>query len=377
MTKASRREYPLSRRSFLRYAGAGGLAATAGTTGFLRSARAESLTKVKMTLAWLPEGSYAYAFVAKEQGYWKKRGLDVDIARGYGSMTAAQAVSAGQFDFGMANPSSVILLATKGIELASIGLMDYNPNMAVGLLEDSPIRKPKDLEGHTVGQTLTSSDAAFFPVFCAKNGVDISKVQRFNMDAKVRNQSLSEKRVDAITGLVSSMLPAIGSLGIKTRYLLYTDYNVSLYGNIGLVTQPKTVKERPEICQAFVDGLSEGLKFTLTEPKEAQKIFLKAVPALTMSPSGAEFARLGIGVQRFSVLSSPDPRLNGLAYADLAKVKSMADLVMQYQAAPGSKAPDLDKIFTNRFAGHVRLTDAEWKAVEDNTVEITKLLRAI
>jgi ABC-type nitrate/sulfonate/bicarbonate transport system substrate-binding protein len=375
MQKASRKD-GLTRRSFLRYAGAGGLAATASGAGLVRRARAESLTKVNMTLAWLPEGSYAYAFVAKEQGYWRKRGLDVDIARGYGSLTAAQTVASGQFTFGMANPSSVILLATQGVELASIGLMDYDPNMAVGLLEGSPIRKPKDLEGHTVGQTLTSSDAAFFPVFCAKNGVDISKVQRFNMDAKVRNQSLSEKRVDAITGLVSSMLPAIGSLGIKTRYLLYSDYDVSLYGNIGLVAQPKTVQERPEICQAFVDGLSEGLKFTMTQPKEALKIFLKQVPELTMSSSGPEFARLGMGVQRFSVLSSPDPHLNGLAWADLDKIKSMAELIMQYQAAPHAKAPDLARIFTNRFAGHVRLSDAEWQAAEESTKEISKLLRA-
>ena len=48
-----------------------------------------------MILAWLPEGSYAYAFVARAKGFWRSRGLDVEIARGFGSFTSAQAVAAG------------------------------------------------------------------------------------------------------------------------------------------------------------------------------------------------------------------------------------------------------------------------------------------
>jgi ABC-type nitrate/sulfonate/bicarbonate transport system substrate-binding protein len=172
-----------TRRRFLASATAFGAAAIA-SPAILRTANAKDLTKVKMILAWLPEGSYAYAYVAKKKGYWEKRGLDVDIARGYGSLASAQSVSNGQFDFGMSNPASIVLLAAKQVDLSMIGLMDYNAFMAVGLRKNSPIKAPKDLEGKTVGQTLSSSDAAFFPLFCDKAGVDISKVHRQNMDAK-------------------------------------------------------------------------------------------------------------------------------------------------------------------------------------------------
>lgn len=364
-----------TRRAFLKTAASIGVG-TVLSPAVLRSAAAKSLTKVKMILAWLPEGSYAYAYVAKKRGYWEKRGLDVDIARGYGSLASAQAVANGQFEFGMSNPSSLVLLAANNVDLRMIGLMDYNPFMAIGLRADSPIKTPKDLESKTVGQTMSSSDAAFFPLFCTKAGVDIAKIKRLNMDAKVRNQSLGGGQVDAITGLVSSMLPSLATVGVKTRYFLYGDYGVDLYGNIGIAVTNQMLSDRPEICQAYMDGLAEGLHFTLTEPEKAVNIFLDAIPELRMTSTGPEFARLGMGVQRASVLSVDDARTHGIGWSDPAKLDQMADLVLQYQTPPGTPKPKTDLMFTNRFAGQIKLTDAEWAKAKQATEEIDQILHS-
>jgi hypothetical protein len=183
----------------------------------------------------LPEGFYAYVFVTKAKGYWRDLGLDVDVARGYGSLPAAQAIAEGQYQFGTSNASAVVQLAGKGVQLASLGIMDYNPSMGLAVLGDSPIRHPKDLEGKRVAQTLASSDAAFFAPFCEKNGVDIKKVELLNMDPRVRNQALGDGRVDAITGFASSLLAALASTGKKVRFLLYGDYGIFLYGDIALL----------------------------------------------------------------------------------------------------------------------------------------------
>lgn len=369
------KENRINRRSFLHAAGAAAALGTVGAPFVLRSADAKSLTKIKMILAWLPGGPYAYAYVARKKGYWSKRGLDVDIARGYGSLASAQVVAHGQFDFGMSNPSSLVLLAAQGVKVHMIGLMDYDPFMAVCMKKDSPIKKPKDLEGKTVGETFSSSDAAFFPLFCKVNGVDISKVKRLNMDAKVRNQSIGGGQVDAITGLVSSMLPSLETIGVKTKYFLYGDYGVDLYGNIGITATEQTVKGRPEICQAFMDGLSEGLRYTLLHPKESTDIFMDAVPALKMNSTGVEYTKLGMDVESASVLATGDAKAYGLGWADMNKLKQMEKLVMQYQVKAGTPSPDIEKLFTNKFAGRIKLTDAEWKKVEKETSGINKMIR--
>ncbi len=66
-----------TRRDILKGIGAG--AAAMGTL----SAPAIAQTRtIKYTLSWLPTGQFAYVYMARELGYWKKRGLDVEIRRG-------------------------------------------------------------------------------------------------------------------------------------------------------------------------------------------------------------------------------------------------------------------------------------------------------
>ena len=361
---------PISRRTAVATI-AGALAAPA----LLRVTNAQGLRKLKFTLPWLPEGSYAYNFVAKANGYWKSRGFDVDISRGHGALAAAQAIAQGQFDLGLATAPGLVLLSDKGVDLRSIAIMDYEPTMCIGFLASSSIKTPKDLEGKRVGQTLASTDAPFFKPFCEKNGVDISKVNLLNMDARVRNQALVEGRVDAITGLASSMLGAIGASGKEVGFFLYSDYGLVLYGNVVMAVTPKLLAEDPDLCKNFTSGLLEGLKFTITRPKEAQQIFLDSVPELKMTSTAAEFARLGMGVQRFSVLvGEGDARTHGLGWANHSKLDAMTDFVLRYQAAPGAKKPDLNTIFTNRFIGSVKLTDKEWAQAEKETKWVAQKL---
>ena len=50
-------------------------------------------------------------FVAKANGYWSKAGLNVDIAKGTGSVGAAQAIGNGQFQFRSVRPGDYRILA--------------------------------------------------------------------------------------------------------------------------------------------------------------------------------------------------------------------------------------------------------------------------
>jgi ABC-type nitrate/sulfonate/bicarbonate transport system substrate-binding protein len=340
-----------------------------------RVVNAQGLRKVKFTISWLPEGFYAYVFVTKLKNYWRDLGLDVDVARGYGSLPAAQAIAEGSYQFGTSNASAVVQLAGKGLALSSLAIIDYNPSMGLAVLDGSPIRHPKDLEGKRVAQTLASSDAAFFAPFCAKNDVDIKKVELSNMDPRVRNQALGDGRVDAITGFASSLLAALASTGKQVRFMLYGDYGVFLYGDIALLTQPKMVRDEPELCQAMTTGLLQGLKYSLTNPDESEALFLSAVPELKLTPSGQSFARYGMAVQRYNVLSVPDAKVHGLGWADLGRLGEMADLVQTYQGEPGAAKPDVSGIFSNRFAGGMTMTDAEWTQATQQTDFVAKLLR--
>src|ERR1700753_4445095 len=113
----------VSRRDVLKGIGAAGL----GAAGFSLAtpALSQGATRVTFTASWMPEGPNLFAYVARDKGFWKKAGLDVNVARGSGSGAAAQAVSAGTFDFGMAATPTGTVQAAKKLPITCIGKTNY------------------------------------------------------------------------------------------------------------------------------------------------------------------------------------------------------------------------------------------------------------
>jgi NitT/TauT family transport system substrate-binding protein len=62
-------------------------------------------------------------------GFWEKHGLDVDIARGSGSVSAAQAIGEGRFDVGMTTPSIAILQSIRGPPTVALACCAYDATM--------------------------------------------------------------------------------------------------------------------------------------------------------------------------------------------------------------------------------------------------------
>src|SRR5581483_2896145 len=104
----------VSRRRFLETAGAGAAGLALGVTKPML-VYAQTKKTVKFTLPWVAEGSNLIAFVAKGTGLWDKHGIEVEIARGFGSVAAAQAIGAGQFEFGLSAAPAGIMQAAKGL----------------------------------------------------------------------------------------------------------------------------------------------------------------------------------------------------------------------------------------------------------------------
>jgi ABC-type nitrate/sulfonate/bicarbonate transport system substrate-binding protein len=348
----------VSRRRFLKGAGA----ATAGlATGVItRPTMVYAQTKkdIKFTLPWVAEGSNMVAYVAKANGYWAKHGLNVEIARGFGSNAAAQAIGAGQFDFGMASAPAGILQQAKGLAIAQIACFGYDATMGIGVLTDSPIKTPKDLEGRQMASVVSSGEFPFLPAYAERAGFDLAKVQMAQVDNKVRDRLLAEKKVDAISGYASSAMPSYVATGVKARFMLFSDVGMAMYNN-ALMTQPGRLASEPQLCAAMADGLLSAHKFCLLEPDESLKLFFKEVPEIVLAATGREQTRVGLGIYRYQSLRAP-AKTGGLGYADPKDFEAMTDLVMKYVAKEGEKRPTVDEMVTNKFAGQIKLSDAEW-----------------
>lgn len=333
------------------------------------SPRASAL---KFTLPWLAQGATDYVYIADDQGMFKKRGLKVEISRGSGSLAAAQSIGNGQFEFGLVSTGATIVAAATGVPLVALGTTNYDAYMGILLRTDSPIRTPKELEGKKVGGVAASAEAPFWPAFAQRAGIDRSKVDHIQADARVLERMLVDKQIDAAICIVSTSYAVAKIMGAPARAMLWSKYGLTFYSN-NICTRPETLAKDPALCGAVTEALLEALAFTLKNPDAALDIFLRKVPELTVTSGGREFSRLSQGFMLASVVR-PEAMDNGLGYTDLKKAAEMTDLVMQYGVSGQATRPAPEKLFTNQFVGKVRLSAQEWAEVGKKVDEFPNLL---
>ena len=358
-----------SRRTVLKTA----VALTAASVGGFSSAvRAQAIRDIKFTLPWLAQGATDYVYIADDQGMFKKRGINVQISRGFGSLAAGQAIGNGQFDFGLVSASSTIVCAATGVPLVALATTNYEAFLGVLVRADSPIHAPKDLEGKRMGGVPSSVEFPLWKAFARRAGVDASKVTIVQADPRVVERTLIDKQTDALFCVASTSYAVARGIGADTRAILLSDYGLPFYSN-NIVTRPEILARDPGLCRDVTEALLEALAFTLRDPERALDIFLKKVPELTLTAGGKEFARLGQGFMQSSV-PRPESINNGLGYSDMTRVREMTDLVMEYAVPPTAKRPDVDQLFTNRFIGSVRLSKDEWARAQAASSEFPALL---
>jgi NitT/TauT family transport system substrate-binding protein len=326
------------------------------------SARGQTKRPVTFTLPWVAEGSNLVAYVAKERGYWDAAGLDVTISRGNGSVAAAQAVGAGRFDFGLAAASAGIQQAAKGLPVIAIACSGYDSTMGVGVLQDSPIKSPKDLAGKTLACALNSGEYPFLPSFFKNAGIDPDSVKIQGVDPQVRTRVLIEKQVDAISGFAISIAPAVGAQKIPVRFMLFSHAGLKQYNNM-LLTTKQMVEKDPDLCKAIAVGLAKANRDVMLDPEAAMASFFKMVPEVAMTPTGKENTRIGVGIYLVN-MTDDAAKKNVIGYSAPAEYDAMIDMVMNYAVSPGDKRPAASDVFTNKFIGDIALTPAEWSKVE-------------
>jgi ABC-type nitrate/sulfonate/bicarbonate transport system substrate-binding protein len=326
---------------------------------------AQTPRNVTFNVSWVPEGSNLHAYVARNKGFWKQRGLDVQIVTGKGAVATAQSIATGEFPFGFVGASTIMVQVARGLQLVALGQADYKTTMGIGILADSPIRTPKDLEGRRLGATTTSSEFPYLPAYAQKAGIDMSKVQIIQLDARVRESALLQKQVDAITGVGSSVLSQLVPRGEKVRFMLYADAGLDQLRGQAIVTTPKQLKQDPALCQAVVEGLVEGVRYTALNFDESIEIFLKEVPEMALNPVAREQVRLSLGITQTMNLVS-DVKERGIGWMDPEKYLSMWDLAQKYIIQGNAPSPPVDQLLTNQFVGKLRYTDSEWMRQEQS-----------
>ncbi len=343
-----------TRRSFLAgTTGLGLILATGTAPAFIREAGASKMRKVSFMLPWLFVGGHAFEFAAQKL-YWKKRGLDVSITRGYGSGAACKTISAGKAMFGEASYGVMVNGVSKGLDAVAIGAKLQRSPIAISCRRDSGIRTAKDLEGRRIVQAAASGDTVMFPGFVKAAGIDRPKINQTIVHPSKLISTVVNKQADCCG---SYYVSNAATLAHKTPaiHFMYADFGLQTL-DLGLITRSDMIKNDPQLVQDMVDGGMEGLKLQILEPEKCLDIMIEAKPELKTLDKQLLLTHAG----NTNALSlGPAVKEHGLGYMSESDQTKTRDVVIKYMEA--KNVPPIGALFTNRFAGNIKFSASEWE----------------
>jgi NitT/TauT family transport system substrate-binding protein len=164
--------------------------------------RAQDLKRV--TLGTAPTEDALAALLARDDGSFRKAGLDVTIQKANSGGAVTAAVIGGALDIGKSSSIPLIAAHVKGIPIVVVApAAIYNADApAVGLVvaKNSPIRTAKDCNGKTFSVAGLNDLATLgIQAWIDKNGGDSKSIKLIELPASAAVTAITSGRVDAST----------------------------------------------------------------------------------------------------------------------------------------------------------------------------------
>lgn len=238
----------------------------------------KTLDKVTYLTTFGNAGRDAFAWVAKEKGYFDEVGVDVEIQLGQATGENVKRLASGQVQFANVDLIGAWILAGTNPEykdlFRTVAAVHQQSLVAVFTLEGSGITSPRDLAGKKIGAAANSVNQLLFPAYAQLAGLDPKSVTWVNTQPAQVAALLASGQVDAVSTFLISQSGIEKAAGKKAVVLPYNNYLSDLYGN-GILATTKTIKDNPDLAKRVRQALMKGLEYTIEHPDEAVAILKK------------------------------------------------------------------------------------------------------
>ena len=300
------------------------------------SSQEQKLTPVKITMTtW---SGYGPLFLARDKGFFKKHGLDVQLIVIQGLGERKQALAGNQVD-GIATTLDIeTQIVAAGIPLKQIWALDDSYG-GDGILAKPEIKTIKDLKGKNVAYDFGTASHILLLSILAKNGMTEQDINHVQMSASDAGSTFVAGKVDAAVTWEPWLSKAVKE---NKGNLLATSKETP-----GLIMDTVALRsdwadKHPEALQAMVDALAEAMQYWESNKADANAVMAKG---------------LGIKVEEFT------SNLETLRLFNLAQNKEMFGTADK----PGTLYTSLQQAIDFGFNNKVIKSKPEAKAMIDPT----------
>jgi ABC-type nitrate/sulfonate/bicarbonate transport system substrate-binding protein len=232
------------------------------------------------------------AYVASENGYWAKYGLNVTVKLTNSGRAVTQAVQAGDAQFGHAALSTTIASARASGNMLTGVMAYYNAadyiakagGRALIGRKDRGIdaANPKSMEGKKIAHLSGSTNEFYMREWFRKNKLDITKSQLVSVPVENMPITLVQGQVDAVAPWEPYTAQVIRELGPNAVVISRGEAGL-ISDIIGVVVNEDWAKKNYDLIEKFATGIAEATDFVRKNPKESAEIATRYLDGLNVA----------------------------------------------------------------------------------------------
>lgn len=296
---------------------------------------------VTLALNWnVPYSGWAGFYVARDRGYYKSEGLNVEFLLVKGSNPANQAVAAGDAQLGVSTASSVMVAANRGLPLLTVSAyMQSNPEGVIAR-KDRGIETVTDFAGKRVGYNVANPTVYLFEAKLQRAGVDKNDVTWVTVQPEAMVPLLLSGEIDAAMGYWDWEAINAEREGLPVNVFVMSDKQVQVYGPV-VSANAEWVQDHGDVIKRFLSASVKGWIDAAADIEASLAVMMKANPE-----EDEKFMRQALEIS-MQLIGSSDADEKGFGWMDLSDWQGLQDALLQGEVI--NEEVDLEALFTNDY----------------------------
>ncbi|WP_342219815.1 ABC transporter substrate-binding protein [Rickettsiella endosymbiont of Miltochrista miniata] len=242
---------------------------------FTSNAWAKPLTLI---LDWLVNPDHAAIFVAKEQGFFAREGIQVNIIAPSNPDDGPKLVAAGHADLAVSYQPQLVVQAAKGLPLIRVASLINQPLNCLIVKKNGPIHQLADLKGKRIAYTSHVEGTMMLSALLEKAHLTMRDVQTINVQYDL-TQALLSDRVDAVINVMRNVEPLQMQFAHQPVKIFPIELaTIPTYDELIIIANKNKLSD-PRLSK-FLIALDKATQYLLNNPEKSWEVFAKNHPAL-------------------------------------------------------------------------------------------------
>ena len=223
--------------------------------------------KVVFMLEWFVNPDHASLIIAKQKGYFKEQGLDVNFIEPSDPALPPKLVSLGKIDYAVHYQNSLQMQSVLGFKNVRVGTIVGQPLDTMMTIEGNGINKIADLKGKKIGFPSSGGvSEAMIKTMLEYNGLTLDDVELVNINWQI-SQSLVTKKVDAVVGGPRNFnIPELRKYGIEGKAFYPEENGLPNYEELILITNKTNASS--DTTKKIVRSIQKAVLYIKNNPEK-------------------------------------------------------------------------------------------------------------